>query len=45
LLYFYLFKRPSLRLAILPVLAADVYVWGPYYSSGAISGLAAGMIF
>lgn len=44
MLYFYLFKRPALRLAILPVLAADLYVWGPYYSSGAISGLAAGMI-
>lgn len=45
LLYFYMFKRPTLRLAILPVLAADLYIWGPYYSSGAISGLAAGMIF
>jgi hypothetical protein len=45
ILYFFLFKRPALRLAILPVLAADLYIWGPYYSSGAISGLAAGMIF
>lgn len=44
MLYFYMFKKPALRLAILPVLAADLYIWGPYYSSGAISGLAAGMI-
>lgn len=45
LLYFHLFKMPSMRLAILPVLAADLYIWGPYYSSGAISGIAAGLIF
>ncbi len=45
MLYFYLFKKPSLRLAIFPILALDLYVWGPYYSSGAISGIAAGMIF
>lgn len=45
LVYFYLFKKPALRLAILPVLAVDYYIWGPYYSFGAISGIAAGMIF
>jgi hypothetical protein len=44
LVYFYMMKKPSLRLAILPVLAADLFVWGPYYSAGAISGIAAGMI-
>jgi len=44
LLYFHLFKKPTLRLAILPVLAIDLYIWGPYYSAGAISGIAAGMI-
>lgn len=45
LVYFYLFKNPALRLAILPLLAADLYIWGPYYSTGAISGITAGMIF
>ena len=45
LVYFYLFKNHTLRLAILPLLAVDWYVWGPYYSSGAICGVAAGMIF
>jgi hypothetical protein len=42
--YFYLFKTPGLRLAILPLLAADYYIWGPYYSSGALTGIAAGII-
>ena len=43
-LYFYLFKNPTLRYAILPIAAVDMYIWGPYYSAGVISGVAAGMI-
>lgn len=45
LVYFYLFKNSKLRLVILPVLAADYFIWGPYYTSGAVCGIAAGMIF
>lgn len=44
IVYFYMFKQPVLRFAILPLLAADLYIWGPYYSSGALTGIAAGMI-
>lgn len=44
LVYFYLFKNTKLRLLILPILAADLYIWGPYFSQGALSGIAAGMI-
>ena len=44
LAYFYLFKNPALRLAILPLLAADLYIWGPYYCPGALTGIAAGAI-
>lgn len=44
LLYFYMFKNKALRYGILPLLAVDFYIWGPYYSVGAISGIAAGMI-
>ena len=44
LVYFWLYKNPSMRLLILPVLGLDLAVWGPYYSPGAITGVAAGMI-
>ena len=44
LVYFTMFKNPKLRLLILPVVAADLYVWGPYYSPGMLTGIAAGMI-
>lgn len=44
LLYFYMYKNSKLRLLILPVVAADLLVWGPYYSPGAMTGIAAGMI-
>jgi hypothetical protein len=42
--YFYLFKNTAMRYLILPVLGVDMAVWGPYYSAGALTGLAAGMI-
>jgi hypothetical protein len=44
ILYFYLFKNPAMRMWIVPILGADLLVWGPYYSAGAMTGLAAGMI-
>jgi len=44
LVYFSIYKNPKLRVMILPLLAADLYVWGPYYSPGALTGVAAGMI-
>jgi len=44
LLYFYLFKRKGMRVLIAPLLAVDMLIWGPYYSSGALTGVAAGMI-
>jgi hypothetical protein len=44
LVYFAMFKNPKLRMLILPVVAADLYIWGPYYSPGALTGIAAGMI-
>lgn len=44
ILYFYLYKNPIGRYMILPVLATDLYIWGPYYSSGALTGLAAAII-
>lgn len=40
--YFYLFK--NFKLLILPVLGADLYFWGPYYSNGPLTGLAAGIL-
>lgn len=41
-LYFYLFKHFRY---IVPVAAAlDLYIWGPYYSSGLMTGLAFGLI-
>ena len=45
LVYFYMFKNKALRMAILPVAVADVYLFSPYYSYGILSGLAAGLIF
>jgi hypothetical protein len=45
LVYFYLFKNHSLRLAIIPLFLADLYFYSPYYSYGLLSGVAAGMIF
>jgi hypothetical protein len=44
LLYLYLFKTKGKIMYIPPLLLADMYIWGPYYSSGALTGLAAGMI-
>jgi hypothetical protein len=44
LLYFYLFKTKGMIMWIPPLLIADLFIWGPYYSSGALTGLAAGMI-
>jgi hypothetical protein len=44
LVYFYLYKNPVYRIMILPIFAVDMYVWGPYYSAGALTGLAAGAI-
>ena len=45
LIYFYMFKNRKLRMAILPLFAADMYFYSPYYSYGLLSGVAAGMIF
>ena len=42
-LYFWLYKN-KMALAILPLLAADLYIWGPYYSNGALMGLAFGLV-
>lgn len=44
IVYFYLYKHPVYRYMILPILATDLYIWGPYYSSGALTGLAAAII-
>ena len=44
LLYFYLFKTKGMAMLIAPVLIADMFIWGPYYSSGALTGIAAGLI-
>ena len=45
LIYFYMFKNRILRKMILPIFAADLYFYSPYYSYGLLSGVAAGMIF
>jgi hypothetical protein len=42
--YFYLLKTVKLRMFTPLVLAGDMIIWGPYYGSGALTGLAAGMI-
>lgn len=42
MVYFYLFSRS--KLMILPVAAADMYIWGPYYSNAMITGLGFGMV-
>ncbi len=42
--YFSMYKNAQFRMAIPLVLLADMYLWGPYYSSGALTGIAAGMI-
>jgi hypothetical protein len=39
LLYFYLIKN-RMAIYVLPVLAIDMMIWGPYYSSGFLSGFA-----
>jgi hypothetical protein len=44
LVYFTLYKNARLRLLVLPLLAADMAVWGPYYSPAVLTGVAAGMI-
>jgi hypothetical protein len=44
LVYFYLFKKPALRYLIIPTMLVDLYIWGPYFSQGILSGIAAGMI-
>jgi hypothetical protein len=44
LVYFFLYKNAKYRAAILPILLVDLYIWGPYYLSGAITGLGAGLI-
>jgi hypothetical protein len=43
LVYFSLFKM-GFRFMILPIAVADLYIWGPYYNTGILTGLAAGMI-
>lgn len=45
LVYFTMFRQRSLRMLILPLLAADLYIWGPYYSPGALLGLGAAMVY
>jgi hypothetical protein len=47
LIYFSMIKSKNrtLRMAILPIAAADLYLYSPYYSFGLLSGVAAGMIF
>ncbi len=42
-LYFFLYKS-GLSLLILPALAADMYIWGPYFSNGPLTGVAFGLI-
>lgn len=42
-LYFFLYKN-GLAIAILPVLIADFFIWGPYYSNGPLAGLALGLM-
>jgi len=42
LVYFYLFK--NMKIALLPVFIADYLVWGPYYSTGLLNGVAWGLI-
>jgi hypothetical protein len=44
LAYFFLFKH-SFKYLILPVMLVDLAIWGPYYSTGMLTGLAAGMMF
>jgi len=43
LVYYALFKT-QFKLLIPMIFIADFYVWGPYYLSGPLTGLAAGMI-
>lgn len=43
LVYFYAFRFN--KLAVLPIAALDLWYWGPYYSSGLLTGVAAGLIF
>jgi hypothetical protein len=42
-LYFFLYKN-KLSMAILPLMAVDLYIWGPYFSSGMLAGVAFGAI-
>jgi hypothetical protein len=43
LVYFYMFKN-SMRSLMIPLVLFDLYLWGPYYSTGILTGVAAGMI-
>jgi len=43
LLYFYLIKN-RMTLFALPLLVTDLAIWGPYYSSGILSGLAFALV-
>jgi hypothetical protein len=43
LVYFYMFKN-GFRSLMIPMMLIDLYVWGPYYSTGILTGVAAGMI-
>ena len=40
--YYYLFK--NMKVAVVPVLAADMYFYGPYFMSGILNGLAWGIV-
>jgi hypothetical protein len=44
IIYFYLMRNRNLRLLVIPVIAADLAIWGPYYSSGILTGLASALI-
>jgi hypothetical protein len=43
LVYFFMFKN-SMKKFIIPLFALDLLIWGPMYSPGALTGIAAGMI-
>lgn len=43
IVYFYLIKSANKKL-VLPILALDLAIWGPYYLSGLLTGTAFGLI-
>jgi hypothetical protein len=43
-LYYWMYKNQNLRKLIIPALIVDLLIWGPYYSNGALAGLAFGII-